>query len=419
MRYKSSNFPPIISIAARFLHIFSVHLHFNASLINQRFLMKTHPRIIVAMDSLKGSADSHAAGQAVARGLADAWPEADVSVLALGDGGEGTAPALAAALHGQPVHCTVPGPLGARVEATYYVCHNTVVMDMAQASGLCLVEPVLRNPLRTSSAGTGTMIMHAVVHGCREIILGIGGSATVDGGMGMLSAMGALFTDKDGKMLQPCGAALPLVARADLSGVPQAVRDVRITVACDVNNALCGPQGAARVFGPQKGAAPEDVEELDAGLSIFADAIDRATGTDMRRTEGAGAAGGIGYALAAVTGARLTRGIDLVLDTLGFDSLLRGASLVVTGEGCLDRQTLMGKAPCGVLRRARMQGVPVVALGGRVTDAGELLDAGFAAVLPIVEGPCPLCEAIRPDTALDNLRRTALMVGRLAGLMRE
>lgn len=366
-------------------------------------------KIVVACDSFKGSLSSRAVGDACARGISS---RCEVTVVPVADGGEGTVEAMAGAMSGRIVSCTVHGPLGEPAEAHYAVSGDgkTAVMEMAEASGLTLIAPEHRNPLDTTTYGTGEMIRDALDRGCRTIVMGIGGSATNDGGMGMLAALGATFYDDDARDLEPKGMSLGRVERIDFSELDKRLAQTRFLVACDVDNPLYGPRGAAYVFAPQKGASPEIVELLDQGLKVYAGALAEAVGRDVSGMPGAGAAGGLGAAFAAVLNAELKPGIDLVLDLIRFDELIAGADLVITGEGRIDAQTLMGKTPQGVLQRARAQGIPVVAIGGAVSDAQRMTDAGFAAVLPVVSGPCTLKEAMEPAVADANVARTAAQI---------
>lgn len=372
-------------------------------------------KVIVACDSFKGSIDSRAAGNAVAAGIRAACHYARVGVVSVADGGEGTVDALIDSLGGRPIECRVSGPLGREVTAVYGVSGDgtTAVMEMARASGITLIDAAERNPLYTSTFGTGQMIADALRLGCRTIMMGIGGSATNDGGMGMLAALGARFYDVAGKLLAPCGESLERVARVDLSEMMPGCSEARFLIACDVDNPLCGPRGASHVYGPQKGADALMVERLDRGMAIYARALAKAAGRDCASMPGAGAAGGLGFAFASVFNAELRPGIELVLDLLHFDDIINGASLVITGEGRMDRQTVMGKAPWGIMQRAARYEIPVIAVTGSVRDADVLAKAGFAAVFPVVSGPCSLEEAMLPEVAAENLRRTAEMFTRV------
>jgi glycerate kinase len=323
------------------------------------------PRVLVAPDKFKGSLTATEVAAAVARGLTAGRPDVEVSCLPVADGGDGTlAAALAAGYEAVPV--TASGPTGEPVETAYARLGDVAVVEMADVSGLGRL-PGGRFAARTaSSRGTGEVVAAALAAGVRRVVLGIGGSATTDGGAGLLQALGAQLLDADGAPVGPGGAGLERLARVDVSGVAAALQGAEVVVACDVDNPLTGPSGAAAVYGPQKGADPDDVAHLDGCLARLADAVAEATGRDLRDEPGAGAAGGVGFAALAVLGAQLRPGIDLLLDLLGFDRLVAGADLVVVGEGSLDEQSLRGKAPVGVARRARAAGVPaVVAVCGR------------------------------------------------------
>lgn len=349
-------------------------------------------KIVIASDSFKGSLSSKEVAESLERGILDVFPSCDVVKLAVADGGEGTMEALRQTLGGEPVGIQVEDPLGRMTGASYVILDDgvTAVVEMSAASGLTLLEPDERNPWNTSTYGTGQMIADALARGCRRFLVGIGGSAANDGGMGMLKALGFRFLDVDCNELPGVGASLAEVSRVDDSGVSQAVRDAEFIVACDVDSPLYGPQGAAYVFAPQKGADPEMVKALDDGLRHYAVVtaayvnslrsrsednlhdeevsllVEADVVPDMAYVSGAGAAGGLGYAFVAFLGAILQRGVDMVLDAVGFDSIIGGADLVITGEGRIDAQTLTGKTPYGVLQRASRQNIPVIALAGTV-----------------------------------------------------
>ena len=375
-------------------------------------------KIVIACDSFKGSLTSTEVGEACAGGIKSVNPQAETVVVAVGDGGEGTVDALVAGLDGSFVTCEVRGPLGNPVTARYGISGDgrTAIMEMAQASGLPLISPAERNPLLTSTYGTGEMIADALRRGCSTILTGIGGSATNDGGTGMLAALGVKFYDRADKELTPCGGNLEDIASIDASGLMPEARRAQFVVACDVDNPLYGPRGAAYVFAPQKGADAAMVERLDRGLRVYADAVARTVGRDVAMMPGAGAAGGLGAAFAAFLNASLKPGIEMMLSAIRFDEIVKDADLVITGEGRLDSQTVMGKTPAGVLNAAKRQHIPVVAIGGGVTASETLLDAGFAAVLPIVPGPVSLNEAMEADNARRNARRTAQQIMRLLTL---
>lgn len=367
-------------------------------------------KIVVACDSFKGSLTSLEAGQAVAHGVSVADSQAKVRVVAVADGGEGTVDAVIATTGGSIVRCAVQGPSGNPTSARYAIVDDgrCAVMELAEASGLGLVPADRLDPLSTSSFGTGQMIADALDRGCRRIVIGIGGSATVDGGTGLLEALGARFSDVNGKRVLPCGATLSDIADIDLSALDKRLVATEITVACDVDNVLCGPQGAAFVFGPQKGATPQQCALLDNGLAHFAVLAERITGTNLGAIKGGGAAGGVGAALAAFLKADLVPGSHALLDAIGFDAIIADADLIITGEGHIDRQTLGGKLPFGVLQRGIGAGIPVIAVAGRVSDAELLTDSGFAAVIPIVDNDFDPAKDMNPSTAKANIVRAVV-----------
>ncbi|HEY8529297.1 MAG TPA: glycerate kinase, partial [Paenibacillaceae bacterium] len=324
-------------------------------------------KLILAPDSFKESLTAVEAAEAMARGVRRALPDAETVLLPVGDGGEGTMDILLHALGGQVYRTEVTFPLGERGTAEYAVLGDgkTAVVELARASGIHLVPRDKRDPLRTTTYGTGELIRAALSHPVERLIVTIGGSATNDAGAGMLQALGAGIFDVSGRPVGFGGGRLGEVERVDLSTLHPRLREVELLVACDVTNPLTGPRGASRVFGPQKGADPETVERLEANLTRFADVVRRDTGRALHDEPGAGAAGGTGAAL-MLCGGRLVSGIDLVLDTLGFDMRLQGADYVLTGEGKIDDQTPGGKVIAGIVRRARKAGVPVIAFAGAV-----------------------------------------------------
>lgn len=379
-------------------------------------------KIVIASDSFKGSLASIEVAQSIEMGILDVFPSCDVVKVAVADGGEGTMDALCQSLGGRFIRIPVEDPIGRTINASYVILEdgNTAVLEMSSASGLTLLTPAERNPMLTSTYGTGQLIDDAIGRGCRRFLVGIGGSATNDAGMGMLTALGYRFLDAEGNELPGAGASLSKVCGIDCSGVSQAVRDSEFIVACDVDSPLYGPDGAAYVFAPQKGADPDMVKALDDGLRHYADVVASYAGKipmhggpsctgeasimkDAASMSGAGAAGGLGYAFVAFFGARLQRGVDMVLDAVGFDSIIEGADLVITGEGRIDAQTLTGKTPYGVLQRASRQNIPVIALAGSVALDDS---AGFAAISQITPPDMQLSEAMLPAVASANLRRT-------------
>lgn len=363
--------------------------------------------ILLAFDSFKGSLTSREVADAFEEGVRSVVPDCQVRKVCLADGGEGTAVALVDTLHGEWVEVEVLDPLMRPVRARYGLIDKgqTAIIEMASASGLTLLTEDERNPLKTSTYGTGQLMADALARGCRKLLVGIGGSATNDAGTGMLSALGFRFLDAEGDILEGCGASLERIASIDASHALSFLEICEIRVACDVTNPFCGPTGAARVFAPQKGADEAMVERLDRGMTHFAEVLLLYNKVDVTNISGAGAAGGLGGAFSALLGARLCRGVEMVLDALRFDELLKGCHLVVTGEGRIDRQTLMGKAPMGVLEAASRLGIPVVAIGGSVEWCKELEDSAFSSILSINEENLPLYLAMRPDVARENVRR--------------
>jgi glycerate kinase len=367
-------------------------------------------RVVVAPDKFEGSLTAGQAAQAIQAGLLRARPDAEVIGLPLGDGGAGTLEALVAAgFRRVPVPAT--GPTGEPVEAAIAVEGKRSFVEMAEASGLKRLPGGRRAPLAATTYGTGELVRAALDLGVRELALGIGGSATTDGGAGMAAALGARFLDADGAELPPGGAALLRLARVDTAGLDPRLREVEVTVAADVDNPLVGPEGAAHVFAPQKGAGPDEVLLLDSALRRYARVLAADLGVDLADTPGAGAAGGLGAGAIAFLGARLRSGIELVLELVGFHRAVAGADLVVTGEGKLDAQTLRGKAPVGVARAANAHGVPVVALAGAVEVADrELRAAGFEEAHALSELEADPERSMAEAAAL--LERLAERVGR-------
>lgn len=363
-------------------------------------------RIVVASDSFKGSLTSLQVAGALEQGIHDVFPSCEVVKVNVADGGEGTMDALADALGGRTVPVQVHDPLGRPVTARYVIVDGgqTAIIEMSVASGLTLLKPDERNPMNTSTFGTGELVADALLRGCRRFLIGIGGSATNDAGMGMLSALGVRFLDQDGKVLEGIGRNMENVADIDLGGMAPEIYDSEFIVACDVASPFCGPDGAAYVFAPQKGADHQMVESLDRGMAHLAEVVLRVTGRDIADVPGAGAAGGLGGAFLAFMDARLERGVDMVLDALGFDSIIEGADLVITGEGRIDAQTMTGKTPYGVLQRALAHGVPAVAVGGSVDLENVGYIKGFEHIVQVAPEGMALSEAMKPETAAANIR---------------
>jgi glycerate kinase len=371
-------------------------------------------KIIIAPDSFKGSLSAIDAAAAICRGIARYSKKIETVCLPLADGGEGTVAALVAATGGKIRRKRVTGPLGAPVDAFFGLIDKgkTGVVEMAASSGLPLVPPGRRNPLLTTTFGAGELIRQAVLDGCKHIIIGAGGSATVDGGLGLLQALGAVFRDARGKPVGRGGRELVKIHSVETEALAAAIWGIKFTVAADVTNPLCGPEGAARVFGPQKGATPEAVRLLDRGLRHFAGVIKRSVAKDVITISGGGAAGGLAAGAAAFLDAVIRPGIDIVLEKNKFEKKLVDCDLVITGEGRTDGQTLFGKAPLGVARLARRSGVPVVCLsGGLAPEARRLYQAGFTALFSLADGPLTLAEAERDAAVL--LERAAENIVRL------
>jgi glycerate kinase len=369
------------------------------------------PTIVVAPDKFKGSCSAAEAGAAIVAGLIDVWGDRyTYDVVPMADGGEGTVDAFLASGATARI-LEVHGPLGAPVRARYAALGNLAVIEMAAASGLALVGDRL-DPLQATTFGTGELILHALQHGAQRILLGIGGSATTDGGAGALAALGVRFADAQGRPLLPHPLALAHLAAIDPSGLDPRLAATTIDIACDVENPLVGPNGAAAVYGPQKGAQPADVARLDAVLTHVANVASALTGRDLRNLPGAGAAGGLGWGLATFSGARLARGFSIVADLRDLPARLQGAVLCVTAEGRIDAQTLQGKVIDGVAALCARTGVEVVALAGAVEPEAEAaLAARGVACLPIVAAPMELAEAMREARGL--IRSAAARFARL------
>lgn len=377
-------------------------------------------KITLAFDSFKGSLSSQEVADAFQVGFCSLYPHCEVQKVYIADGGEGTVVALTETLNGRYIDVVVTDPLGRPVTAQYGLIDDgaTAILEMASASGLPLLKECERNPLLTSTYGTGEMIADAINRGCRKILMGIGGSATNDGGMGMLQALGYRFYDCDKKELNACGGALEQIVTIDDSQVDLRLKEVEFIVACDVINPLYGENGAAYIFAPQKGADDVMVEQLDKGLRNLAEVIKKYNGQDIAMMQGAGAAGGLGGGLAAFLQARLERGVEMILDAMQFDQLIAGSDYIFTGEGRIDAQTLMGKAPYGVLQRAMKQDIPTIAIAGSLVWSSELEQSAFNAILPIIDRPLELQEALRTDVARENIRRTALQIASIIALCR-
>lgn len=373
-------------------------------------------KVVVAIDSFKGSLSSAEAGNAVKAGVLSAIPDARVIVKPLADGGEGTTDALIDGLGGTRIDLEVTGPMGTPVSAYYgYIPdQKTAVIEMASAAGITLVPDAEKNPLAATTCGVGEMILDAIRRGCRKFIIGIGGSATNDGGLGMLKALGFTFLDENGNDVGEGAQALSKIETISTENADPLLADCQFRVACDVTNPLCGPNGATYIYGPQKGVTKDLLLPIDQSMAHYAKITAQATGTQYLETSGAGAAGGLGFAFLSYLKAALIPGIDLILEAIHLEEELSDADVVVTGEGRLDHQTAMGKAPVGVARLARKYHATVLAFAGSVTkDASTCNDAGIDAFFPVIRGVTTLEEAMDPKNAQENLRATTEQVFRL------
>ena len=363
-------------------------------------------RVVAAIDSMKGSLSSVEAGNAAKEGVLRVYPEADVTVHPVADGGEGTVAALTEGLGGTLCRVTVTGPLGAPVDAVYGILPDgvTAVMEMSAAAGITLVSPEALSPDDATTFGVGEMMLDALRRGCRRILLGIGGSATNDGGIGMLKALGFGFFDENGNAVPNGGKGLFALRSVTTDGVTPLWNGGELRVACDVTNPLCGENGCSAVFGPQKGLCSEDVPRYDKALAAYAALVKTVIPAADAALAGAGAAGGMGFALSAFLGATLESGIAMVLEEIGLEEAVAAANLVITGEGRLDGQSAMGKAPAGVAVLAKRHQKPVLAFAGGVTkEASACHAAGIDAMFPIVRGVCTLDDAMAKPTAYANL----------------
>lgn len=365
-------------------------------------------KIVIAPDSYKESLSALDVATAIESGFREIFPTAEYVKIPVADGGEGTVEAMVAATDGRIVKVAVKGPLGEQAEGFYGISgdEQSAFIEMAAASGLEMVPPARRDPLITTSWGTGELIRHALDAGVKHIIIGIGGSATNDGGAGMVQALGAKLLDEKGQQIAPGGAALETLVRIDTAQLDKRLIDCRIEVACDVTNPLTGKEGASAVFGPQKGATPEMIARLDKALGHYARIIARDLDLDVLHLAGGGAAGGMGAALYAFCGAELRQGIEIVTDALALDEYVIGADLVITGEGRIDSQTVHGKVPVGVAKVAKRHNIPVIGIAGSLTaDVGVVHDHGIDAVFSVIYKVCTLEDAL--ENAGENVRMTA------------
>ncbi|WP_455597573.1 glycerate kinase, partial [Acinetobacter pecorum] len=354
---------------------------------------------VLAPDAFKESMSAEQACQAMQRGIQKVIPDACIIQVPMADGGEGTVDALISSLRGQQIPCEVTGPLPEQRIHTYWGLMDagqTAVIEMAKANGIHLLPPSQRNPMLTSTYGTGEMIKQALDLGVKKIIIGLGGSITNDAGAGMAQALGVRFLNHVGEPIQVCGGNLDLVKSMDLSGLDPRLADTEIIIASDVNNPLRGPHGASIIFGPQKGAMPEMVKQLDQNLGHFADVVAGQIGRDHRHVAGAGAAGGLGFGLMAFTAASIRSGVELMIEQVKLSEKIAQADYVLTGEGKIDSQTSLGKTPFGVAQLARQFNKPVIAFAGLVGEGIEdLFESGFSQIIGINPPDCPLEEALK------------------------
>lgn len=373
-------------------------------------------KVLIAIDSFKGSLSSAKGSEAIALGIREVYKDADIITLPLADGGEGTVESLVQATKGRLFQRKVTGPLGEKAIAKYGILGDgiTAVIEVAEACGLPLVPDEQRNPAITTTYGVGELIADAIEKGCEKFVIGLGGSATNDAGVGMLQALGFRFLDQYNEEVGFGGRALRKICKIDTTLVKDELKECTFKIACDVNNFLHGTEGAAYIFGPQKGATPALVKELDDGLKHFADVVQQEIGKDTHHIEGGGAAGGLGSAFSVFLNAKLHSGIELVLESIEMEAHMKGADFIITGEGKLDDQTAMGKAPLGVARLACKHSIPVIAVAGGITgEAVHLNELGITSHFSIMNAPMSLEEAMDSERTFHNLRQTTNQLFRL------
>lgn len=370
-------------------------------------------KIVISIDSLKGSLTSIEAANAIKKGILSVDNKSDVAIMPLADGGEGTVEALVQGMNGEEKVISVTGPINEKVNATYGILKetNTAIIEMAQASGLPLVPVELRNPLNTTTYGVGEIIKEAIEKGCRNFIVGIGGSATNDCGVGMLQALGFEFYDENDNLVGLGGKVLNQIKRIKTDNKLKELDECNFKIACDVNNPLYGENGAAYIYGPQKGATEEIVKELDKGLKNFAEVVKKDLGKDIAHIEGAGAAGGLGLGFLGFLNSKLESGIKIILDEIKLEEVVKDADIVITGEGRLDNQTAMGKAPIGVAKLAKKHGAKVIAIAGCTTpDAVKCNEEGIDAYFSIVNKAMTVDEAMKKENATQNMIETTIQI---------
>lgn len=372
-------------------------------------------KIVVAIDSFKGSMSSVEAGMAAKEGICSVYPRADVRVYPVADGGEGTVDALVQGMGGRFVSVRVKNPLGEEIDAVYGIVNeNTAIIEMSAAAGITLVAPEQLDPMKTTTYGVGQMIRDAIEKGCRNFVVGIGGSATNDGGVGMLQALGFAINDAHGKPVSFGAKGLSEIAEIREENALPALKECTFRIACDVVNPLCGENGCSYIYGPQKGAAARQIPQMDGAMAHYAKVTAEKRSCGDPDAPGAGAAGGLGFAFMAYLDGKLLPGIDLILQLIRLEESIQGADLVLTGEGKMDGQTAMGKAPVGIARLAKKYGKPVFAFAGAVLrDAKACNQVGIDALFPIVRTPCSLQDAMDKDNARQNMRDTVEQVMRV------
>ena len=379
-------------------------------------------KIVAAIDSFKGSMTSLEVSEAFEKGVKKVYKDAEFLKIPLADGGEGTVEALISNLNGKMINIRVKDPLMREIDSFYGISGDgkTAIIEMAAASGLPLLSPDERNPLKATTFGTGELIKDALEKGCREFIIGIGGSATNDAGTGMLSALGCVFLDENGNELVPNGENLAKIRSFRDDKVIKEVSKAKFLIACDVDNPFYGPNGAACVYGKQKGATKEIIKILDNGMKNFSDVIKEIIKTDISNISGSGAAGGLGGAFMAFFNAELKPGIDIITEKIELENKINGSDYVITGEGRIDFQSAMGKTPSGVAKLAKKHGIPVIAIGGSVDDEiGNIYDCGITAAFSIMDSPMTLLEAMDTSNAKRLVEKTAEQIFRLIKQSKE
>lgn len=373
-------------------------------------------KVTIAIDSFKGSLSTFQAGEAIAEGVRKIYPNAETTICPLADGGEGTVDAIIAATGGEMVEVTVHNPIGKLIKSSYGIVPHTktAIIEMSAAAGITLIDEKDRNPLTTTTYGVGELILDAITKGCCKFIVGIGGSATNDGGIGMLQALGFAFLDKNGNQVAFGAKGLKDVVEIKIDNAVKALKACSFCVACDVKNVLCGETGCSAIYGPQKGATKAMIKDMDAWLGKYAELTKKVIPTSDANAPGTGAAGGLGFAFLSYLDATLQSGVDLIIKETNLEKHVKDADVVVTGEGRLDGQSYMGKAPIGVAKLAKKHKKPVVAFSGCVTDDAVICNEhGIDAFFPILRAPCTLQEAMDCDHAYKNLKDTAQQVFRL------